>query len=83
MSRVGFIGLGCMGQHMANNLIKNGIQLTVFDTNLSVTKKLVDKGAIVATSLADLAAQCNKIITMLPEGRDVYSVYTQKKGILE
>lgn len=83
MSKVGFIGLGCMGQYMANNLIKNGVELTVFDINSTIIKQFASKGANAATSPADVAVQCNRIITMLPEGRDIYSTYTQKKGILE
>lgn len=83
MSNVGFIGLGCMGQHMANHLLRNGVELTVFDVNAAILQQFATKGAVVATSPADVAVQCNRIITMLPEGRDVYSTYAQKKGILE
>jgi NADPH-dependent glutamate synthase beta subunit-like oxidoreductase len=35
-SRVGFIGLGNMGGHMASNLVKNGFDVVVFDLNKGI-----------------------------------------------
>ncbi|KAI1721181.1 NAD binding domain of 6-phosphogluconate dehydrogenase domain-containing protein [Ditylenchus destructor] len=82
MGRVGFIGLGCMGHHMARNLVKRGVNLVVFDANNAALKPF-ESDAVIAKNPAELASQCSEIITMLPNGSDVYSVFTQKNGIIE
>lgn len=83
MPKVGFIGLGCMGFHMVNNLVKHGVKPLIYDVNPAAIKQLTSKGVKAGSSPADVAAQCDYIITMLPEGPDVYDTYTKKKGILE
>lgn len=45
MKKVGFIGLGLMGQPMAINLLKAGYELTVYDRNEDKTAALVREGA--------------------------------------
>ena len=83
MSRVGFIGLGCMGVHMCRNLLRKGVKLAVYDVNPNAISPFIADDVVVGSSPADIAAQCKEILTMLPNGSDVKSVYTQKKGILE
>lgn len=43
--KVGFIGLGKMGQGMARNLLKGGASLMVFDTNSDAVARTVGDGA--------------------------------------
>jgi 3-hydroxyisobutyrate dehydrogenase-like beta-hydroxyacid dehydrogenase len=43
---IGFIGLGNMGAHMARNLMKNGHQLVVYDTNKNVVGEFAKQGML-------------------------------------
>lgn len=64
--KVGFIGLGIMGKPMSKNLVKAGHELVVFDFNEAAVKELEEMGATAAKSSADVAGQCDVIITMVP-----------------
>jgi 3-hydroxyisobutyrate dehydrogenase len=83
MTRIGFIGLGNMGGHMARNLAaaEAGYALTVFD----VASALLDTvpGAQPAGSIAELARDQDVIISMLPAGEHVREVYLGGEGVLE
>lgn len=85
MMNIGFIGLGNMGAPMAQNLIKAGHELTVFDVSETALSNLKSKGASVTHTLVELAQNSNieLIITMLPAAQHVKSVYLGVNGILE
>lgn len=71
---IGFVGIGAMGTPMAGNLAKAGYKLVVFDLDAARTAALArEHGVTVAASLADLGAQAQIIITMLPDGKAVRS----------
>ncbi|MEQ9471894.1 MAG: 3-hydroxyisobutyrate dehydrogenase [Roseitalea porphyridii] len=70
--KIGFIGLGNMGAPMAANLIKAGHQVTGFD----VAGVTVD-GAAKADSAADAASGQDAVITMLPNGEILRTVYAE------
>lgn len=82
MTRIGFIGLGNMGGHMARNLVAAGadFELTVFD----VAPALMDAvpGTAAAGSVAELASGVDVVISMLPAGRHVRDVYLGDTGVL-
>jgi 3-hydroxyisobutyrate dehydrogenase len=80
--KVGFIGLGRMGQGMARNLVKGGISLVVFDTNPEPVKDLVEAGAQKAASIAELASQVEVVFTSLPGPVHVEDVVLGPQGIL-
>ena len=81
--KIGFIGLGHMGNPMARNLLKHGHTLKVFDVVPDLVKKLTDLGAEVASSPAACSQGVELVITMLPSSPHVRSVYTGKdSGIL-
>ena len=44
IKKIAFIGLGNMGKPMAENLIKNGFALNVFDLNTAVLDDLAKRG---------------------------------------
>src|SRR2546427_5861406 len=67
----GFIGLGIMGRPMAKNLLKAGFPLVVHSRSRGPVDELVQAGAKAATSPRDVAAQCEVVITMLPNSPDV------------
>ena len=52
MTRYGYIGLGDMGSAMAENLIRNSSDVTVYDINPEAVQEAVQHGATAATSPA-------------------------------
>ena len=71
---VGFIGLGVMGRGMAHNLIRHGVDLTVWNRTLSRTKPLEKAGARVAASIRELAEHCPIVILCVSDTPDVAAV---------
>jgi 3-hydroxyisobutyrate dehydrogenase len=82
MATIGFIGLGNMGAPMAANLIKAGHRVTGFDVVPSAVEALAAKGARAAASGAEAAGAGEIVITMLPAGAQVRSVYLGEGGVL-
>jgi 2-hydroxy-3-oxopropionate reductase len=80
---IGFIGLGIMGRPMAKNLIAAGHPLVVHSRRRGPVDDLVKSGAKAASSPKDVAAQCDVLITMLPNSPDVEQVALAKDGIIE
>ena len=72
---IAFIGLGNMGAPMAENLLKAGYTLSVFDLSDAATKRLEKAGARVAQSPKEAASNAQVVISMLPAGQHVHSVY--------
>eukprot|EP00004_Rigifila_ramosa_P006755 TRINITY_DN17675_c0_g1_i1.p2 TRINITY_DN17675_c0_g1~~TRINITY_DN17675_c0_g1_i1.p2 ORF type:complete len:305 (-),score=74.64 TRINITY_DN17675_c0_g1_i1:47-961(-) len=81
-SVIGFVGLGNMGAGMAANLVKAGKQLVVFDVSPAAVSSFVAKGATAAASPAEVSAQADVVVTMLPSSPHVQQVYTGANGIL-
>ncbi len=79
--KVGFIGLGNMGSGMAQNLLKAGHELTVYNRTPDKAKPLVEKGARLAGSVAD-ACKGDVVITMLADDNAVEHVVFGDAGIL-
>ncbi|AJA46385.1 2-(hydroxymethyl)glutarate dehydrogenase [Clostridium pasteurianum DSM 525 = ATCC 6013] len=81
--RIGFIGLGVMGKNMANNILKKGYELKVYDLSENVVKEFKEKGALVGESPAEVAKGADIVMTSLPNSEIVKSVILGEKGILE
>lgn len=80
---IGFVGLGNMGAPMAQNLLKAGHQLSVFDLNASAVDGLVKAGALPVDSPTAIAqGNAELIITMLPAAPHVKSVYLGDGGLI-
>jgi 3-hydroxyisobutyrate dehydrogenase len=82
MATIGFIGLGNMGAPMAANLLKAGHQVTGFDIVAGRAEALRTKGGRASATMAEAAAAGEIVITMLPAGPDVRSVYLGSSGVL-
>ena len=80
--RVGYIGLGLMGQPMARNILRRGFPLTVYNRTRSKTAGLEAEGATVAPSIAALAAGVEVVCTCVTGPRDVVEVYLGEGGVL-
>lgn len=75
MTKIAFIGLGNMGGPMAQNLLKQGFSVTVFDLVDSAVQQLVDAGASAAATAVDAVQEAQIIISMLPAGAHVRALY--------
>src|ERR1700759_1214192 len=82
MATIGFIGLGNMGTPMAANLLKAGHRVVGFDLVPGAIEALVANGGQSAKSAAEAAAAGDTVITMLPAGPQVRSVYLDAGGVL-
>lgn len=77
---IAFIGLGNMGTPMAENLLKAGYSLCVYDLSAPAMKHLQQLGASAADSPKAAAADAQVVISMLPAGKHVRSVYLGGDG---
>ncbi len=72
---IAFIGLGNMGAPMAENLLKAGYPLCVYDLSARALERLQQAGASVAESPMIAIKNAQVVISMLPAGEQVRSVY--------
>ena len=82
MSKIGFIGLGVMGQPMAANLIAAGHHLFL-RTRRSVPEALVKAGGIVCATGKEIAEKSEIVIVMAPDTPDVEDILFGKGGVSE
>jgi 3-hydroxyisobutyrate dehydrogenase-like beta-hydroxyacid dehydrogenase len=82
--RLGFVGLGVMGEPMSANLLqRSGLPLTVFDIDPDRTARVVGLGASRAADLAELADASDIVFLSLPAAEHVESVVLGPEGLLE
>jgi 3-hydroxyisobutyrate dehydrogenase len=82
IKKIGFIGVGNMGNPMAANLLKGGFDVTVFDARPETAAAFVAQhGGKAAASLADVARGADAIITMLPNDKMVRAVMLDSGGV--
>ena len=80
--KVGFIGLGNVGAKLAGSLLRNKIDLTVRDLDKAAAQPLLDAGARWADSPAQMARDCDVIITCLPSPAISAAVLEAEDGVL-
>ena len=80
--KVAFIGLGAMGGPMAQNIVKKGTNLSVYDIEKSKMDPLIDLGSTPGKSIKDTIQNAEVIITMLPSTDNVRSVICSAEGVL-
>lgn len=78
MTRIAFIGLGNMGGGMAANQAKAQHQVRAFDLSAAAVERAVAAGCHAAGSVAEAVADAEVVITMLPAGPHVRSVYGEQ-----
>jgi len=81
--KIGFIGLGNMGNPMCRNLLKHGHTLKIYDVVPDLVKKLEREGCEVAGSAGECAKGVEVVVTMLPSSPHVRSVYLGEYGVLK
>lgn len=73
--RVGFVGLGNMGEPMARNIARKGFTLTIYDADADRAARIAqDIGAKTAENLTVLGEAADIVVTMLPTGEIVRAV---------
>src|SRR5271163_58638 len=77
MASIAFIGLGNMGGPMAANLVKAGHKVVAFDLVEASRNQLKADGAAIADSAVAAVKGAEVVITMLPAGKHVLSVWTE------
>lgn len=87
MTNIAFIGLGNMGGPMTANLIKAGHKVTAFDLVAASRDQAKKDGAAIGESAPATVQGADVVITMLPAGKHVLSVWNEvvpamKKGAL-
>ena len=80
--KIGFIGLGTMGHHMASNLIAAGHQLVVNDLREEAGKPHLAAGAVWAQTPMQAAEQTEVVFTSLPGPPEVEAVALGDTGLL-
>lgn len=79
--RVGFIGLGNMGQPMAANILDAGYPLTIHDTRRQTGRDLEAAGAAWAENAKAVAVRSEVVFTSLPGNGAVEQVATGANGV--
>ena len=80
---IAFIGVGNMGNPMAENLIKAGKKVRVYDVSKEMINKAKEKKFDIANNIDDLlTGSVSTVITMLPAGKHSKEVYLGKDGII-
>jgi 3-hydroxyisobutyrate dehydrogenase-like beta-hydroxyacid dehydrogenase len=78
--KLGFIGIGYMGQPIAQRLLAAGFKLTAYDRDRSQAEELIQYGGAVAESVAQLASGCDVLLSCLPSDEAVMNVFNGPDG---
>jgi len=81
-TRIGFIGLGLMGNPMAKNLKKAGFDLRVYNRSKEKLEEFIQMGVAVYNSPAELAKDCDVVISIITGPEDVREVMIGPDGII-
>lgn len=80
--KLGFVGLGIMGQAMALNLRKAGHAVWVYGRRAATMKPLADAGAIACSSPQDVAVNTDIVFICVSDTPDVEQVILGKDGLI-
>ena len=81
--RIGYIGLGALGRHLAGSLLNAGFPLTVYDIDRTCAIDLEKHGAVCADSVLEVARASDTVITCLPSPEACDVVVGGEGGVLE
>lgn len=79
--KIGWIGLGNMGNPMVKNLLKANFEVIVYNRTKEKEADLIAAGAKSATSPASLLDSCDIVITMLSNDDAVLAVFNGEDGL--
>ena len=81
--KIGYIGLGSLGRHLAASLLRAGFPVTVYDVDKSCAIELVEAGATCVDSAEETARASDTVITCLPSPEIVAETVAGEHGILK
>ena len=81
--RLGYIGLGTMGGAMAENLVKAGYRLTVYNRTASKAEHFLEMGAHLAENPAEVARRSEIVFVNVSDTADVLEVVLGMNGVIE
>lgn len=82
--KIGFIGLGIMGESMSENIVKkHNDTVYVFDFVKEKVELLASKGAVACADSVELAEKSDVIISMVPKSEHSRNVYESIAGVLD
>src|SRR5438132_9741007 len=79
---IGFIGMGHMGSHMAQRLLDAGYQVTVYDRTEEKAQEVGQRGALVAPTPKELAANCQVVMACVTNDEAQHDVMFGTDGAL-
>ncbi|WP_329457799.1 NAD(P)-dependent oxidoreductase [Streptomyces sp. NBC_01497] len=79
---VGLIGLGAMGRPAAEFLAAAGVTTYAFDADRALMDQVAERGVRPAASIAELAADSDVVVVMVPTDQDVLDVCAEAGGVL-
>ena len=82
MKKIGFIGIGIMGQSMVRKLMKAGYEVAVYNRTKSKADAVVAEGALWCDSAAQCVAGRDAVITIVGYPKDVEEVYFGEGGVI-
>lgn len=82
LKKIGFIGLGTVGRHMAVNLVKGEYDITVFDADPAKIADLVSLGAKGAANAAEASRGKELVISIVSEGEELGPLFCGETGVL-
>ena len=82
MNKVGLLGLGIMGNGMAQSLLKAGFPLTVYNRTRSKAEPLASKGARVVATPREAAASADIVIAMVGDDAASRAIWLGNDGAL-
>ena len=80
--KIGFVGVGNIGHHLAASLLRAGFEVTVFDLDKSAIDRLVALGARAANSPSEVASLSESVFTCLPSVKAITEVVTGASGLI-
>ena len=81
--KIGVVGLGNIGKHLASNLLRAGFDVSVHDLDRTAAEPLIALGALWADSPAAVAATTDSVITCLPSVAAITTVVAGDRGLIE
>jgi 3-hydroxyisobutyrate dehydrogenase-like beta-hydroxyacid dehydrogenase len=82
-TRIGVVGLGVMGGGMASRMLETGHRIVVYNRTAARARPLAERGAIIAGSPAELAAQCDLVLVSLANETVVDEIVHGPGGVLD
>ncbi|MET3981281.1 3-hydroxyisobutyrate dehydrogenase [Mucilaginibacter sp. UYP25] len=82
-TKIGWIGLGLMGNPMSQQLLKAGYPVTVYNRSKDKEAELKEQGATTASTPKELLQQNDVVIIMVTDDKAINEIFTGEDGLLK